>query len=135
MHHGATIDVGVGPQGHRVASAVVIAHCFQRGRPTTPTKVNPMKIALALLGVPAAAAIAFGSFSVPFSAPANAYCSMNIYHQYVCEDTPQPAFSPPADTENCDNHIYNTCPYCKDLRGQPVGTSQPVLPCDHSKYE
>lgn len=75
----------------------------------------------------AASAVALAPFSVLVSAPANAVCSVGINGQYVCENGPDPV--------NCDNHFYNTCPYCKDVAKTFPATPQPVLPCDHSRYE
>jgi hypothetical protein len=87
------------------------------------------------LGVVAAAALALAGFSFFVSAPANARCSVSITGQWICEDAPSPTAAPPADSTNCENTFYNTCPYCKIVPQTFPPTPQPVLPCDHSRYE
>lgn len=85
----------------------------------------------------AVAALALSSLSVALSPPADATCSIGINGQWVCEDQPTPVFGPQSDPNDCKpgalNSVTHSCPPCADLRGQPYGTPQPVLPCDHSQ--
>lgn len=93
-----------------------------------------MKTVLGRLGISVAVAIALAPFSVLVSAPAHAICSIGINGNWVCENGPD-SITAPVQSDNCDNHVWNTCPYCKDVGKTYPQPQQPVLPCDHSKYE
>ncbi|GBE64533.1 hypothetical protein MFM001_09950 [Mycobacterium sp. MFM001] len=93
------------------------------------------------LALAAAAAIALAPLLVIPTPPATATpssCTGPGPHNVECYD-PSGPYDPnqfaPANADNCNSHWYNSCPPCKDLRNQPFGTQQPVLPCDHSNYQ
>ncbi|WP_139830050.1 hypothetical protein [Mycobacterium triplex] len=79
-----------------------------------------------------AAAITLVALSMAVSAPAHAAptCAYAPNGERTCEDPFHQAKS-----DNCDNHPWNTCPYCKDMGKTFPQPPQPVLPCDHSRYE
>lgn len=102
-----------------------------------------MKIAHTGFGIAAAAAIAFAPLPILFGPSAHAGICDEITDPALrsqCiargndEAPPQPLF-PKNDAVDCVNHAWNSCPYCKHMGKTYPQPPQPVLPCDHSKYQ